>query len=65
MKRKMIPAADWGATLTPPVGPVQARVLARRVKGSKIVAIGNHAVRCVPEGSTLKRNPVGRKRKVR
>jgi len=65
MKRKMIPAADWGATLDPPVGPVQSRVLARRVRGSRFEVIEGRAVRCVPEGAVLKRLPRGWKKGVK
>lgn len=64
-KRKMIPAAEWGRSLNPPVGSVRARALAATLGKTKrkIVVVGYRAILYVEEGATVKREPVGRPRK--
>lgn len=64
MKKRMVSPTEWGASLTPPIGPIRARELCRgkRVKGAKLAGSGERGVWLVPADARDPRNPVGRPR---
>lgn len=65
MKKRMISAAEWGASLTPPISAIRARAICRtpgRVKGTRLVGAGLRRVRLVPADAPDPRKPVGRPR---